>query len=129
MSGVARAEVDGEQLTELEYDMFFLLLTVAGNETTRTAIVQGMLAFINIPGEWERLRADRSLLPTAVEEILRYTTPILYFRRTVVADREIGGQAVRDGDHVAFWYASANFDEAVFEDPLGSTWLGHRTST
>ena len=82
VSALLEAEVDGDRLTELEYDMFFLLLTVAGNETTRTAIAQGMLAFIEHPEQWERVRADRSLLPTAVDEILRYSTPILHFRRT-----------------------------------------------
>jgi cholest-4-en-3-one 26-monooxygenase len=69
------AEVDGEHLSDIEFDLFFLLLAVAGNETTRTAIAQGMLAFIDHPDEWERLRADRTLLPSAVDEILRYTTP------------------------------------------------------
>ncbi len=113
-----QAEVDGERLTELEYDMFFLLLTVAGNETTRTAIAQGMLAFMNHPDQWDRLRNDRSLLPTAVDEILRYSTPIMNFRRTVMGDGEIGGQAVKDGEKVVIWYASANFDEDVFTDPL-----------
>ncbi|MSO78115.1 MAG: cytochrome P450 [Acidimicrobiia bacterium] len=113
-----QAEVDGEQLTELEYDMFFLLLNVAGNETTRTAIAQGMLAFIAHPEQWERLRDDRSLLPTAVDEILRYSSPIMNFRRTVMGDQEIGGQPVKDGEKVVIWYASANFDEDVFPDPL-----------
>ncbi|MEX0666118.1 MAG: cytochrome P450 [Acidimicrobiia bacterium] len=117
-SVLLEAEVDGERLSELEYDMFFLLLNVAGNETTRTAIAQGTLAFIDHPEQWERLRDDRSLLPTAVDEILRYSTPIMNFRRTVMGDGEIGGQAVRDGDKVVIWYASANFDDAVFADPL-----------
>jgi cholest-4-en-3-one 26-monooxygenase len=118
VTALLSAEIDGEGLSELEFDLFFLLLAVAGNETTRTAITQGMLAFIDNPDEWERLRADRSLLPSAIEEILRYTTPILYFRRTAIADHQIGDQQVREGDRVLFWYASANFDEDVFEDPL-----------
>jgi len=113
-----QAEVDGERLTELEYDMFFLLLTVAGNETTRTAIAQGMLAFIDDPEQWERLRDDRSLLPTAVDEILRYSTPIMNFRRTATSDGEIGDQSVQEGDKVVIWYASANFDDEVFDDPI-----------
>jgi cholest-4-en-3-one 26-monooxygenase len=112
------AEPGGEKLTEFEFDLFFMLLAVAGNETTRTAIAQGMRAFIADPGEWERLRADRSLLPSAVEEILRYSTPILHFRRTATRDAEIAGCAVREGDRVVFWYGSANFDEDVFSDPL-----------
>jgi cholest-4-en-3-one 26-monooxygenase len=117
-SALLEAEVDGERLSELEYDMFFLLLTVAGNETTRTAIAQGMLAFMANPDQWERVRDDRSLLATAVDEILRYSTPILNFRRTVTEDRDIGGQPVADGDKVVIWYASANFDDEVFPDPL-----------
>jgi cholest-4-en-3-one 26-monooxygenase len=117
-SVLLQAEVDGERLSELEYDMFFLLLTVAGNETTRTAIAQGMLAFMANPEQWERVRDDRSLLPTAVDEILRYTTPIMNFRRTAIEAREIGGQRVEVGDKVVIWYASANFDDEVFPDPL-----------
>jgi cholest-4-en-3-one 26-monooxygenase len=118
VSALLDAEVDGDRLSELEYDMFFLLLTVAGNETTRTAIAQGMLAFIEHPDQWDRVRADRTLLPTAVDEILRWSTPILHFRRTATRPVEIGGQAVAEGDKVVIWYASANFDEDVFDDPL-----------
>lgn len=118
VSALLEAEVDGDHLSELEYDMFFLLLTVAGNETTRTAIAQGMLAFIESPEQWERVRDDRSLLGTAVDEILRYTTPIMNFRRTAMGDRQIGGQPVKDGDKIVIWYASANYDDEVFEDPL-----------
>src|SRR6185369_4972221 len=109
-------EVDGEHLSDIEFDLFFLLLAVAGNETTRTAIAQGMLAFIDHPDEWDRLRADRSLLPSAVDEILRYTTPILHFRRTATHDADIGAP-IRAGDRVVLWYASANFDDTVFDDP------------
>ena len=112
------AEVDGERLSEIELDLFFMLLVTAGNETTRTSIAQGMLAFIEQPEEWARLRDDRTLVPTAVEEILRFSTPIYYFRRTALADTEVAGHAVRKGDRVVFWYASANFDDDVFNDPL-----------
>ena len=118
VSALLEAEIDGDRLSELEYDMFFLLLTVAGNETTRTAIAQGMLAFIEHPEQWERVRDDRSLSATTVDEILRYTTPIMNFRRTAMGDGEIGGQPVKDGDKVVIWYASANFDDEVFDDPL-----------
>ncbi len=117
-SVLLQAEVDGQRLTELEYDMFFLLLNVAGNETTRTAISQGMLAFIDHPEQWARLRDDRSFLPSAIDEILRYSSPIMNFRRTAMGDGAIGGQPVKDGDKVVIWYASANFDDDVFEDPL-----------
>jgi cholest-4-en-3-one 26-monooxygenase len=118
VTALQTAEVDGERLSEIELDLFFLLLVTAGNETTRTAITQGMLAFIQNADEWDRLRADRSLLSGAVEEILRWTTPIYYFRRTAKADTEIAGQAVRERDRVVIWYASANFDDEVFVDPL-----------
>jgi cholest-4-en-3-one 26-monooxygenase len=118
VTALLQAEVDGDRLSEIEYDMFFLLLTVAGNETTRTSISQGMLAFMEHPEQWERLRGDRSLLPTAVDEILRYTTPILHFRRTSMGDRVVGEQPIKDGEKVVIWYASANFDDEVFEDPL-----------
>jgi cholest-4-en-3-one 26-monooxygenase len=113
-----QAEPGGEKLTEFEFDLFFMMLVVAGNETTRTAIAQGMLAFMSNPGEWERVRADRDLLPSAIEEVLRYSTPIVHFRRTVISDAEIGGHLVNKGDRIVLWYASANFDEEAFEDPL-----------
>jgi cholest-4-en-3-one 26-monooxygenase len=112
------AEVDGVRLSEREFDLFFLLLIVAGNETTRTAIAQGMLAFFEHPDQWDRLRGDRSLLPGAVEEILRWSTPILHFRRTATHDLELGGQVVRGGDKVVLWFVSANYDDDVFADPL-----------
>ncbi len=117
VSALLEAEVDGEKLSELEFDLFFLLLVVAGNETTRTAIAQGVSYLFANPDQWERLLADRSLVPTAVEEILRVSLPILYFRRTVIKATEIGGVPVAKGDRVLLWYASANFDETVFVDP------------
>jgi cholest-4-en-3-one 26-monooxygenase len=112
------AEVDGERLSEAEFDLFFMLLAVAGNETTRTAISHGMLAFCERPDQWARLRSDRALLPSAVEEILRWSTPILSFRRTALADTAIGDAIIEAGQKVVLWYASANFDEAVFGEPL-----------
>jgi cholest-4-en-3-one 26-monooxygenase len=118
VTALQTAQVDGSRLSEMELDLFFLLLVTAGNETTRTAITQGMLAFVEHPDEWDRLRADRSLLPIAVEEILRWSTPIYYFRRTATAGTEVAGQPIAEGDRVVFWYASANFDDDVFADPL-----------
>jgi len=111
------AEVEGEHLNELEYDLFFLLLAVAGNETTRNLISQGMLKLIENPGELARLRADRSLLDTAVEEMIRVVTPVMQFRRTVTEDIVVGDQQFRENDKVIFWYVSANRDEDVFRDP------------
>jgi len=111
-----RAEVDGERLTESQYDAFVMLLAVAGNETTRNLISGGMLALIQHPEQRARLLADPSLLPTAVEEMLRYVSPIMCFRRTAQRDLELGGQTIREGERVIIWYASANRDEEVFPD-------------
>jgi cytochrome P450 len=117
VSRLVHAEVDGEHLTDSEYTNFFQLFIFAGNETTRTAISHGILALMEHPGEFERLGRDRSLMDTAVDEILRYGTPLIYFRRTATEDTEIRGVPIRAGDRVALWYLSANFDEDVFEDP------------
>jgi cholest-4-en-3-one 26-monooxygenase len=111
------AEVEGEKLSELEFDLFFLLLAVAGNETTRNLISGGMLKLIENPREYARLVADRSLVPTAVEEMLRMVSPVMHFRRTATQDIEVGGRHFREGDKVIFWYVSANRDEDVFADP------------
>jgi cholest-4-en-3-one 26-monooxygenase len=111
------AEVDGDRLSEAEFDLFFLLLVVGGSETTRTAISQGMLAFLEHPEQWARLQADHSLMPTAVEEVLRWSTPFLHFRRTATEDFELRGQSIRAGEKVVLWFVSANFDEDEFEAP------------
>jgi cholest-4-en-3-one 26-monooxygenase len=111
------AEVEGEKLDQLELDLFFLLLIVAGNETTRNLMSGAMHAFFDHPDQWELLRQDRSLLPSAVEEMLRYVTPVMHFRRTAEQDIEFGGQAIKEGDKVVFWHTSANRDETVFENP------------
>jgi cholest-4-en-3-one 26-monooxygenase len=112
------AEVDGHSLTELELDMFFLLLSVAGNETTRNALSHGMLAFIEHPDQRQRLLDDPALLPSAIEEILRWASPVMSFRRTATADTEVGGHAIAGGDKVVVWYISANRDEDVFVEPF-----------
>ena len=112
------ADVDGQALSPSEFGLFFLLLAVAGNETTRTALSGGALAFAEHPEQWARLRADPKLLPSAIEEILRWTTPVLYMGRTATCDVEIRGEKIRAGERVVLWYASANFDESVFADPL-----------
>ena len=97
------AEVEGEKLDQFELDLFFLLLIVAGNETTRNLMSGAMTAFFEHPDQWEKLRQDRSLLPNAVEEMLRYVTPVMHFRRTATSDMEIRGQQVREGDKIVFW--------------------------
>jgi len=107
----------GEVLTTDEFDLFFLLLTVAGNETTRNAASGGMHAFFEHPGQWRRLLADPGLIPTAAEEIVRWVSPVNLFRRTAVCDIELGGQAIAEGDKVVVFYASANRDESVFAAP------------
>jgi cytochrome P450 len=97
----------------------FLLLVVAGNETTRQAIAHGMLALAEHRDQWRRLNEDPELLWTAgADEILRWSSPVLHFRRTATRDVELGGQTIRAGDKVVVWYVSANFDEQVFADPL-----------
>jgi cytochrome P450 len=98
--------------------MFFNLLVVAGSETTRNSIALGMVALIEHPDQLDALRDDRSLMPTAVEEILRWTSATLYNRRTATRDTELGGHVVEQGDKVTLWWPSANRDEVVFEDPF-----------
>jgi cholest-4-en-3-one 26-monooxygenase len=111
------SEVDGEKLSELEFDLFFLLLAVAGNETTRNAISGGLLALIEHPEERARLAANPALMPSAIEEILRWVSPVMHFRRTAMCDTEIGGVKIREGDKVVIYYLSANRDEDIFPDP------------
>jgi cytochrome P450 len=119
ISKLVHAEIEGERLTEREFDTMFLILVVAGNETTRQAIAHGMLALVEHPEEWRRLRDDPDLVWTAgADEILRWSSPVLHFRRTATRDVELGGQTIRAGDKVVIWYVSANFDEDVFEEPL-----------
>lgn len=117
LSVLTHAEIDGDQLSQLELDLFFLLLAVAGNETTRNLISGAMVAFFDHPDQWEKLLADRSLLPAAIEEMLRFVSPVMHFRRQATADVTIGDQKVAAGDKVVFWHVSANRDETVFEDP------------
>ncbi len=114
---VQAGKQDGEELSQLELDLFFMLLIVAGNETTRNLISGGMTAFFEHPDQWERVKADRTLLPTAVEEMLRYVTPVMHFRRTAREDCRLGDADIRAGDKVVFWHTSANRDETVFERP------------
>jgi cholest-4-en-3-one 26-monooxygenase len=116
--GALLSRVGDDELSEEDFAWFFLLLVVAGNETTRTALSQGMVAFFEHPDQWSRLVHDQSLLDSAVDEVLRWSTPILHFRRTATEDVTIHGQTIRRGEKVLLWYASANFDQEVFEEPL-----------
>jgi cholest-4-en-3-one 26-monooxygenase len=117
ISVLMAAEVDDEQLSEMEFDLFFLLLAVAGNETTRNLISGGMLALFEHPGQWRRLLDDPALLETGVEEMLRWVTPVMHFQRTAQRDTEIAGVPIAEGERVALYYVSANRDEEVFEHP------------
>jgi cholest-4-en-3-one 26-monooxygenase len=114
MSALTQVDMDGEQLSEMELELFFLLLTVAGNETTRNLMSGAMHAFFQYPDEWGKLLSDESLLPSAVEEMLRYVTPVMNFRRTATCDTDIGGHPVKEDDKVVFFHVSANRDEDVF---------------
>ena len=112
------AELDGDQLSEWEFDMFFLLLCVAGNETTRNTISHAMHAFMTNPDQWALFKSDPgAYMDVAMEEVLRWATPVLHFRRTATRDYEIGGVQIKDGDKVVMWHVSANRDERAFDDP------------
>jgi cytochrome P450 len=119
-TALVTAEVDGEHLSPEELASFFILLVAAGNETTRNAIAHGLYALSQHPDQRELWRADFDrLAPTAVEEIVRWASPVIHFRRTVTRDGVLlGDQEFAEGDKVVLWYASANRDEAVFDDPL-----------
>ncbi|MEV4571011.1 cytochrome P450 [Nonomuraea sp. NPDC049419] len=108
---------DGVPLSEQDFDNYFLLLVVAGNETTRHAISHAMLALIQHPDQLDLLRRDPSRIPGAVEEFLRWASPVYHFRRTATRDVELGGKQIKEGDKVVMWYASGNRDERVFPDP------------
>lgn len=116
-TALLQAEVDGQRLTDLEFNSFFLLLCIAGNETTRTVTTNGMLDLMRHPAEQRRLAADPALIPSAVEEVLRFNPAVHSFRRTAMADTVIRETEIAAGDKVILWYPSANRDEEVFEDP------------
>jgi cholest-4-en-3-one 26-monooxygenase len=117
MSVLTQVDIEGEQLSSFELELFFLLLTVAGNETTRNLISGAMAAFFDHPDQWEKLRADRTLLPDAVEEMLRFVTPVMNFRRQTTSAFEVGGQRIEADTKVVFFHISANRDERVFANP------------
>jgi cholest-4-en-3-one 26-monooxygenase len=112
------AEIAGDKLSELEFDMFMLLLTVAGNETTRNTTAWGMWALMQNPEQYQALTRDvDGKLDHAIEEILRWASPVYHFRRTALADTEVAGQPIKKDDKVVIWHISANRDESVFDDP------------
>ena len=117
LSLLVTAEDELGRLNELELDAFFMLLTVAGSETTRNAISSGLQQFLQSPDQLEALRQDPGLAKSATEEIIRWTSPVAYFKRVVARDTEIAGVPIAEGDRVTLWYPSANRDERAFEDP------------
>jgi len=119
VSKLINAEIDGDRLSEQEFDLFILLLTIGGNETTRYTTAAGVLALVQHPDQLALLREDLDgRLPDAVEEFLRWATPVYQFRRTATIATELRGQAIAAGDKVVEWYVSANRDEEVFDEPF-----------
>ena len=118
VSHLISAEIDGSPLTEKQLLNYCELIVEAGNETTRNAISGGLLAFSEHRGEWQRLAEHPELLPSASEEILRWVSPIIHFVRTATEDCELNGIRINSGEKVALFYASANRDEEVFDDPF-----------
>jgi cytochrome P450 len=114
---VNRTPEDGEPLSATDFDNYFLLLVIAGNETTRHAISQSMLALIENQDQLKLLQEQPELIPGAVEEFLRWASPVYHFRRTATQNVELGGKSIKAGDKLVMWFASGNRDDAVFEDP------------
>ncbi len=118
VSKLIAAEVEGERLSDSEFTNFFRLMIFAGNETTRSAMAHLGVYFAEHRDQFERIATDPGLLVGAVEEVVRYSSPILYFRRTATRPVELAGTRIETGEKVVMWYASANFDGSVFDDPL-----------
>jgi cholest-4-en-3-one 26-monooxygenase len=119
ISALLSAEVDGESLSDMDFNLFFLLLSVAGNETTRNAIAHGMNAFLENPEQWDLLASDPPrYVGTTTEEILRWASPVMYFRRNATKDFTLRDKTIKAGDKISLWYISANRDEDVFVDPF-----------
>ncbi|HXL62474.1 MAG TPA: cytochrome P450, partial [Mycobacterium sp.] len=110
------ADVDGDVLGDTEFAFFVILLAVAGNETTRNAMTHGMNAYFDNPDQWELFKRERP--DTAVDEIIRWATPVHCFQRTALVDTEIGGVSIRKGQRAGLFYSSANYDESVFDRPF-----------
>jgi cholest-4-en-3-one 26-monooxygenase len=115
VTALVMADADGQRLSDAEFGMFVVTLAVAGNETTRNSITQGMMAFTENPDQWELFKAQRP--KTASDEIIRWATPITAFQRTALQDTELGGARIGKGQRVVLFYRSANFDEEVFDEP------------
>ena len=111
------ADVDGHRLAEMDFNLFFLLLVDAGGDTTRNLVAGGMDALFNHPDQRQRLTADLRLLPAAIEEMLRWTSPVIYMRRTATADTELSNRRIKAGHKVVMYYGAANRDPRAFDDP------------
>jgi len=122
VSALIDADAEG-QLTEAEFGMFVVTLAIAGNETTRQPITQGMMAFTEFPDQWELFKARRP--KTAADEIIRWASPINAFQRTALTDTELGGEKIKKGQRLVLFYRSANFDEDVFDEPFAFDVLRH----
>jgi cholest-4-en-3-one 26-monooxygenase len=118
VTALLTAEVDGDTLSEMDFNLFFLLLAVAGNETTRNSISHGVKAFCENPDQYRALVEDPTLADSATEEVVRWASPVMYFKRNVTRDTDFKGHAFKEGDKVSMWYISANRDEDVFDDPF-----------
>jgi cholest-4-en-3-one 26-monooxygenase len=118
VTALLESEVDGDRLSEMDFNLFFLLLAVAGNETTRNSISHGIGAFCDHPEQYQLLVEDPSRAQLAAEEVVRWASPVMYFRRNVTRDTELHGQQLKAGDKVTIWYISANRDEDVFDEPF-----------
>jgi cytochrome P450 len=119
---IAQAELPGDdgevhRLEGIELEMFFVILSIAGSETTRNALSQGLMALVDHPDQIADLRSDPDAIGSATEEIIRWASPVLYFGRTATKDVELGGQQITAGERVVLWYPSGNRDERAFEDP------------
>jgi len=110
------ADIEGEKLSDDEFGFFVMMLAVAGNETTRNSITQGMMAFADFPDQWELYKKERP--ESAADEIVRWATPVTSFQRTALEDYELSGVQIKKGQRVLMFYRSANFDEEVFDDPF-----------
>jgi len=124
LSELATVTIDGDNLSDDELAMFLVQLLVAGNETTRNMLSAGLVAFADYPDQWRRLRDEPDLVRSAVEELLRYTTPVIYFMRTATRDAVLGGQQIAEGEPLTLLFASADRDEAVFGPTAGELDVG-----
>jgi cholest-4-en-3-one 26-monooxygenase len=119
MSQLLDVELEGDKLTDFELNAFFMFLMAAGNETTRNAATHGLMGFLQFPEQWDKIVQDpEGLSNNAIEEILRWATPVMQLRRNVTVDTELRGQNLKAGDKLSIWYISANRDEEVFDDPF-----------